>query len=182
MQSVILLRRGRVLWGTAMAACLLSGFIVMMSKIPVRALKGDSPAESLRSAVVLPDPNPESPLPNPGSRSAAQPRLVESYGKLPLGFEINKGQTDSRVKFLARGNGYALFLTGDEAVLALKKSGVGSQKSGGPAFGPTHQGSADLGFRSAAFPAWLRSRRLEPNSRTPSWPVKFAGQRHQQQS
>jgi len=100
----------------------------MMSKIPVRALKGDSPAESLRSAVVLPDPNPESPLPNPGSRSAAQPRLVESYGKLPLGFEINKGQTDSRVKFLARGNGYALFLTGDEAVLALKKSEVRSQE------------------------------------------------------
>jgi len=64
MQSVILLRRGRVLWGTAMAACLLSGFIVMMSKIPVRALKGNSPAESLRSAVVLPDSNP-----NPHSRT-----------------------------------------------------------------------------------------------------------------
>jgi hypothetical protein len=43
---------------------------------------------------------------------------------LRLTFEINKGQTDSRVKFLARGNGYALFRTGDEAVLALKKSEV----------------------------------------------------------
>ena len=35
MKSVILLRRRRVLWGTAMAACLLSGFLLMMSKIPV---------------------------------------------------------------------------------------------------------------------------------------------------
>ena len=47
--------------------------------------------------------------------------MVESYGKLPLSFEINKGHTDSQVKFLARGNGYSLFLTGNEAVLALRK-------------------------------------------------------------
>jgi hypothetical protein len=49
--------------------------------------------------------------------------LVQAhYGKLPLSFEANTGQTDARVKFLARGNGYALFLTKDEAVVALRKS------------------------------------------------------------
>ena len=58
-----------------------------------------------------------------------QPRLAAGYGKLPLGFEVNGGQTDPRVKFLSRGRGYALFLTGDEAVLELQKSGVRSQKS-----------------------------------------------------
>ena len=42
-----------------------------------------------------------------------------SYGKLPLTFEPNEGQTDAHVKFLARGKGYALFLTQAEAVLAL---------------------------------------------------------------
>ena len=52
------------------------------------------------------------------------PRLVEGYGKLPLSFEINQGQTDSQVKFLSRGPGYTLFLTGEEAVLSLR-----SQKS-----------------------------------------------------
>ena len=174
MKSVVLLRRRCVLWSTAMAACLFSGFLLMMSKIPVpRVAKG------------FPRPRWDMAHSNPAAfraGSAVQPRLVESYGKLPLSFEINQGQTDSTVKFLSRGSGYSLFLTGDEAVLALKKSGVRSQKSGGPAFGPTQQGSGDLGFRSAAFPAWLRSRRLEPNSRTPSWPVKFVGQRHQQQS
>jgi hypothetical protein len=52
---------------------------------------------------------------------AVRARAVESYGKLPLSFEINKGQTDQQVKFLSRGGGYSLFLTGNEAVLALRK-------------------------------------------------------------
>jgi hypothetical protein len=47
--------------------------------------------------------------------------LREAYGKLPLSFEANVGQTDSQVKFLARGDGYGLFLTPTEAVLALSK-------------------------------------------------------------
>jgi hypothetical protein len=42
-----------------------------------------------------------------------------SYGTLPLNFEINQGQTNGRVKFLARAGGYLLFLTPTEAVMAL---------------------------------------------------------------
>ena len=38
---------------------------------------------------------------------------------LPLSFEANRGQTDPAVKFLSRGNGYALFLTRDSAVFKL---------------------------------------------------------------
>src|ERR1044072_4386184 len=38
------------------------------------------------------------------------------YGKLPLRFEPHVGQTDARVKCLARGGGYTLFLTNTEAV------------------------------------------------------------------
>ena len=62
---------------------------------------------------------------------AARARAVESYGKLPLSFEQNNGQTDQRVKFLSRGSGYTLFLTGNEAVLALPKAASGKQKSAG---------------------------------------------------
>ena len=51
---------------------------------------------------------------------AANPRIVDSYGKLPLSFEANQGQTDSQVKFVSRGTGYSLFLTSTEAVLSLK--------------------------------------------------------------
>jgi len=41
---------------------------------------------------------------------------------LPLSFEANQGQTDAAVKFLSRGNGYALFLTSDSAVFKLRSS------------------------------------------------------------
>src|SRR2546427_4878614 len=47
------------------------------------------------------------------------PRLLKAYGDLPLTFEANQGQTDSRVKFLSLGSSYSLFLTPREAVLAL---------------------------------------------------------------
>ncbi|HMJ26003.1 MAG TPA: SBBP repeat-containing protein, partial [Pyrinomonadaceae bacterium] len=45
--------------------------------------------------------------------------LKAAYGKLPMAFEANRGQTDTTVKFLARGSGYSLFLTPNEAVLSL---------------------------------------------------------------
>src|SRR5579859_458116 len=51
------------------------------------------------------------------------------YGQLPLSFEANRGQSDGPVKFLSRGSGYALFLTGDEAVLTLKKPANGNRRS-----------------------------------------------------
>ncbi|MBZ5561592.1 MAG: SBBP repeat-containing protein [Acidobacteriia bacterium] len=56
---------------------------------------------------------------------------MKLYTGLPLSFERNQGQTDQRVKFLSRGRGYTLFLTSDEAVLALRsqESEVRSQKS-----------------------------------------------------
>jgi hypothetical protein len=65
------------------------------------------------------------PQPDP----AARERAVESYGKLPLSFEANAGQADQRVKFLSRGSGYTLFLTSNEAVLALRNSASGKQKT-----------------------------------------------------
>ena len=37
----------------------------------------------------------------------------------PLAFEANQGQTDARVKYMARSSGYTVFLTQQEAVLSL---------------------------------------------------------------
>ncbi len=67
--------------------------------------------------------NPKAPAPVAITRGdpAVQSRLAASYGKLPLSFELNAGQTDASVRFLSRGPGYALFLTGNEAVLSLEK-------------------------------------------------------------
>ena len=57
-----------------------------------------------------------SPLPDP----AVEREVRQAFGQLPLSFEANQGQTDPRVKFFARGNGYTMFLTSTEAVLALR--------------------------------------------------------------
>ena len=51
--------------------------------------------------------------------AGAQARILHQYGKLPLSFEANHGQADGRVKFLSRTGDFTLFLTSDEAVLAL---------------------------------------------------------------
>ena len=74
-------------------------------------------------------------------RDARNPKSWSSrYAQLPLSFEANHGQTDSRVKFLARGQNYTLFLTGHEAVLSLS-----SRKSGRTAKQPVS--SAVVRFR-----------------------------------
>src|SRR5229473_3193176 len=51
-----------------------------------------------------------------------------SYGKLPISFEPNQGQTDARVKFFARASGYTLFVTSDEAVFAGRDGSVERMK------------------------------------------------------
>jgi beta-propeller repeat-containing protein/centrosomal CEP192-like protein len=86
----------------------------------------NSPASSLRSAA------------QGTNLEAARTRLLSSYGRLPLTFERNLGQSDSLVQFLAHGDGYALFLTGQEAVLRLdvligKESQVTTPPAPGPA-------------------------------------------------
>ncbi|MEW6209858.1 MAG: SBBP repeat-containing protein [Acidobacteriota bacterium] len=42
------------------------------------------------------------------------------FANKPLSFEENKGQIDSRAKFIARGSGYELFLTGNQAQMILR--------------------------------------------------------------
>jgi hypothetical protein len=65
-----------------------------------------SPSEAFR----------HSPLPGP----AIEREVSQIFGQLSLSFEANQGQTDPRVRFFSRGNGYSLFLTSTEAVLALR--------------------------------------------------------------
>jgi len=45
--------------------------------------------------------------------------MVQPAAPLPVRFEPNLGQTDPRVRFLAHGRGYTLFLTASAAVLTL---------------------------------------------------------------
>jgi len=56
-----------------------------------------------------------------GLTEAMDHKVIAAYGNLTLSFELNQGQTDAGVRFLSRGMGYALFLTGSETVLFLRQ-------------------------------------------------------------
>src|ERR1700752_1042099 len=89
--------------------CLLT---VFAGVIFVAAHNGEN---TLPQAAPAQDPAPTAS--DPESRA----RIAENFGKLPLSFEINKGQIDQRGKFLSNGPGYDLFLTANEAVLKVPK-------------------------------------------------------------
>lgn len=60
----------------------------------------------------------------PASSRPARHDLRTLTTRTPLLFEKNEGQTDSRAAFLARGDGYTVFVTPSEAVLKLKSRAV----------------------------------------------------------
>src|ERR1700730_7307124 len=55
------------------------------------------------------------------ARSESNQNIEQLYGNLPIGFVANQGQTDPRVKFFGRGEGYAVFLTDSDVLVALRK-------------------------------------------------------------
>jgi len=61
--------------------------------------------------------------------AAQRSRIQASYAALPLAFEQNQGQTDPQVKYLARGSGYTLFLTANDAVFSLHSRPSASEAS-----------------------------------------------------
>ena len=71
-----------------------------------------APALAIAPPALLPAPG------APVSRPVAERARVQ-LSQLPLSFEPNQGQNDPAVKFVSRGDGYALFLTSDEAVFKL---------------------------------------------------------------
>jgi hypothetical protein len=62
--------------------------------------------------------------------AAPDARVSQSYGKLPLRFEANQGQTGKDVQFVSRGAGYGLYLTANEAVLVLAKPNLDAKREG----------------------------------------------------
>ena len=55
--------------------------------------------------------------------SATKQQALAAYGKLPLAFTANAGQTDARVRYSAQGAGFSVFLTRREAMLSLQRPG-----------------------------------------------------------
>lgn len=82
-------------------------------------------------------------------------QVQTSFGNLPLSFEPNRGQTDSRVKFLSHAGHHTLWLTNDEAVLAV-----------GRPLRPRRAGEKQLAARNQgqSAPAVLRMRFVGANT------------------
>src|SRR5258707_1275215 len=90
------------------SAAVLAITCIAASKCAAQTSDNGAPAKLISPAANAPSP-------------AAKQKVAEEYGKLPLSFEANHGQTDPKVKFLSRGPGYKLFLMPHEAVLMLQK-------------------------------------------------------------
>src|SRR5438477_473114 len=83
-------------------------------------------AVGLGSNPALPHAHVSSSLPTflaPAANHMAAVPSQTSLVRLPLIFEPNQGQTAPQVQFLAHGAGHGLFLTGDGAVLSMRRSG-----------------------------------------------------------
>ena len=55
-------------------------------------------------------------------------RIDAAYGKLPLAFEVNNGQTAAEINFVARGSGYGLALTPTSATLQMRARASGTNE------------------------------------------------------
>lgn len=103
---------------------LLAGFLVLSLGVAAPCFAGTLDPSGSSAVTVAPLPGQSSTLP-----AASAPDVRAVFAQAPLAFEPNQGQTDSRVKFLARGSGYGLFLTADEAVLKLQNSSASGGKA-----------------------------------------------------
>ena len=83
---------------------------------------------------------------------------MDTFAKLPLAFEANQGQADSRVAFMAHGIAYSVFLTKQEAVLDFDRTRRPEER---PAHGPCRRQS--------------RPRRLRPGADSPGKAIISSG-------
>jgi hypothetical protein len=104
------------------------------SQLPLRRLYWSRGAGMLASIGLVGLLSSSQAVPIAPERSAAHPY------QLPLTFEVNQGQTDDRVDFLARGPGYNIFLTATEAVFALPRASAMRMQLVGSAADPQVHG------------------------------------------
>ena len=88
-----------------------------------------------------------------GTNEITDAHKLQSYGKLPLHFEVNRGQIDNNVKFLARGLSSTLHFTSSEVIIAFKdcqsKACTDTRSSGDGFLRPTESETASGSGRGA---------------------------------
>jgi hypothetical protein len=75
-------------------------------------------------------------------KAPSQGAVLAAFSKLPLSFEPNLGQTDRRVSYLARGTGYAAFLSANETTIRLEAAPGDIARRGDPVLGTPNAATA----------------------------------------
>lgn len=90
------------------------------------------------TALTVTQPRPDAAAaasPVAGTSAAAENRARRAFAAMPLSFEANRGQVDAEVDYLARGDGFTLFLTQQGAVFDMRapESRSGAAERSAPA-------------------------------------------------
>ena len=107
---LVLLLAGSALLGSGFCRAALKSVDQLSAASTLSASRSSLPSKSSSSRLT----------PLQAKARLSQPDARSILGQLPLIFEANQGQADSRVKFLARGTGYSLFLDETSAVLTMQ--------------------------------------------------------------
>ncbi|HEV2425824.1 MAG TPA: choice-of-anchor D domain-containing protein [Terriglobia bacterium] len=107
-------RPGRLVPGGTVSVLVSAFYLCFLQALPAQGLAAQDTGRTPTSATVL---------------ASARPRLAAAYSRLPLSFEVNRGQAPAPVRFLARGAGYTLFLAPDGATLVLSDEPQGVRRS-----------------------------------------------------
>jgi Calx-beta domain-containing protein/beta-propeller repeat-containing protein/uncharacterized protein DUF4214 len=110
--------------GSRCAVTLLLCAVLICNALPLvtttHAMKHREHLMAIPDAPSQKQPTGETPSPQlPSSDQLASAKAA--FGRLPIYFEENRGQTDDTVRYLTRGAGYSLFLADGEAVLSVRK-------------------------------------------------------------
>ncbi|MEW6734753.1 MAG: SBBP repeat-containing protein [Acidobacteriota bacterium] len=107
--------QGRVLEAVILAFCLTFNCVaITYAQLPQLREKGQQIVPPTANNGLI-----AAPAPQVKNDSSDRAHINEISQKLPITFEVNRGQADAGVNFLSRIYGYDLFLTANEAILAL---------------------------------------------------------------
>jgi photosystem II stability/assembly factor-like uncharacterized protein len=102
---------------------------------------------------------------------ASELPVSTGFGALPLYFEANRGQTDDRVQFFARGREQTIYLSAGGATIALKQNGANGSvevstapSTGAPVSDPARLDAASLAGSETGGPLNGKGRKVKSDS------------------
>jgi hypothetical protein len=97
----------------AVALVALVAFAALMAASQAPSTDHSSTASMVSEAVVA------APVSEPAAPQMSEEEALDAYGKLPLSFIPNEGQSDEEVRYYAQGAGYSFFFTHKGAMLSF---------------------------------------------------------------